>query len=68
MVVTLLSYRFKFPSILLVYFLLVPLFNDIVFVIKLVEQGSLLCQDSLDLIKIIEHSTPFCSFLGKHLL
>ena len=61
------SYRLKFPSILLVYFLSALLVSDMVIIINLAEQGSLLCQNSVDLTEIIEHPTPFCSFLGKQL-
>ena len=62
------SIRFKFPSILLVYFLMGPIALGVVFFINFAGQESLLCRSSEDLIEIIEYSTPFCSFLGIILL
>lgn len=41
-----------------------PIALSVVFFINFAGQESLLCHSSDDLIEIIEHSTPFCSFLG----
>ena len=59
----LLSFRFKFPAILLVYYLVSPIIIDVTFFIRVFGRNHLLCS-SLDLLDSIEHSTPFCYLSG----
>ena len=59
-------YRYKFPSILLVYFLLSPMILDITYLIQLFGREALFCRSS-DLLETIENSTPFCSFTGLYI-
>ena len=58
-------YRYRFPSILLVYFLVTPIIFDVTYLIGLAGRDALYCRSS-DLLETIEKSTPFCYFTGKH--
>ncbi len=63
---TLLNFiRYRFPSILLVYFLVSPIIFDVTYLIGLAGRDALFCRSS-DLLETIENSTPFCSFTGLY--
>ena len=62
--VIILWYRFRFPSVLLVYYLLAPIILDVLYVILTAGSSSLLCYSS-NLLENINYTTPFCSLLGK---
>ena len=55
--------RFKFPSVLLVYYLSPPLLQDISYFITVLRGNHLLCVSS-DLVESLENSTPFCQVTG----
>lgn len=57
--------RYKFPSVLLVYFLLSPIIFDITYLIRLFGREALFCRSS-DLLETIDNPTPFCSFTGLY--
>ena len=59
-----LYFRFTFPSILLVYYLVSPIILDVAFFVGLAGQNTLLCSSS-NVLEAIEHSTQFCYFSGE---
>ena len=52
--------RFKFPSILLVYCISIPIILDVTHFIGLAGRRSLFCQSA----SLFDDPTPFCSFTG----
>ena len=56
--------RFKFPSVLLIYYLSPPLLLDINYFINVLGEDRLLCKWS-DLVESLENSTPFCQVTGE---
>ena len=59
--------RFKFPSVLLVYYLSVPIIDDVVFFVRSIGSDSLFCH-SPDLFETIAQPTPFCIMTGGYVM
>ena len=55
--------RFKFPSILLVYYISIPIILDVTHFIGLAGRRSLFCRSD----SLFDDPTPFCSFTGTEL-
>ena len=59
------TYRFTFPAVLLVYYMVSPILLDVEFLIRLIGQDKLFCS-SKDLLYVLEHSTAYCYFSGEY--